>query len=101
MKFNLGSHIIGSQQYLEYLSLKLKKNTWPDYIKNHDANDVLLPYKYTFENVSPSEISAFMIFYKIYLDKSEIEYSDLDFDSISRDPILLVTFIMAAQYYFL
>lgn len=101
MKVNLSSHIIGSQQYIEYLALKLKKNSWPEYVKHHDINDILLPYKYTFDQLSPTEISAFMIFYKIYLDKSEIEYEELDFDTISKDPVLLVTFIMAAQYYFL
>lgn len=101
MKLNLSSHIIGSQQYIEYLTLKLKRNTWPEYSKLRDSSDVLLPYKYTFDQVTPQEICSFMIFYKNYLDKSEIEYDQLDFDSISRDPILLVTFIMAAQYYFL
>lgn len=101
MKLNLSSHIIGSQQYIEYLALKLKKNTWPDYVKEHDSNDILLPYKYTFEQLSQSEISAFMIFYRVYLDKSEIDYDQLDFDSISKDPVLLITFIMAVQYYFL
>lgn len=101
MKLNVSSHIIGSRQYLEYLALKLKKNTWPEYVKNHNSNDILLPYKYTFEQLSHTEIAAFMIFYKVYLDKSEIEYDKLDFDSIAKDPILLVTFIMAAQYYFL
>ena len=101
MKLNLSSHIIGSQQYIEYLALKLKRNTWPEYSKLRDPSDVLLPYKYTFDQVTPQEISSFMIFYKNYLDKSEIEYEHLDFESISKDPILLVTFIMAAQYYFL
>lgn len=101
MKLNLSSHIIGSQQYLEYLALKLRRNDWSEYLKQNDPSDILLPYKYTFDQVTPREISSFMIFYKIYLDKSEIEYGNLDFDSIEKDPVLLVTFIMAAQYYFL
>ncbi len=101
MRFNLNNYILNSKTYLDYFHLK-NFDEYSDFISEYD--DKLHPYVYTFSKSKLKDKLNFLIFYKNYLDKSDIQYDfDLDniFDVISNDNVLLITFIIAAQYYFL
>ena len=101
MRLNLNNYILNSKTYLDYFHLK-NTNEYNDFVSDYD--DKIVPYVYTFSKSKLRDKSHFLIFYKNYLDKSDIQCDfDLDniFDVISKDNVLLITFIIAAQYYFL
>lgn len=106
--FNINNHVLTSKSYLYFLSEKIGEplSMYDKFCMDHDLNHYLKPYIYTFSLMDPSEIEYFWIFYNNYLIKSGI--NDLENVSIndyiakiSNDDALLVTFIIAAQYYFL
>ena len=104
MKPNLNSIILGSNQYLSYIIDKYNtsKEDYEIFKQNNESiNHHVLPYLYTFSLVNEKEVSNFWIFYQNYLDKSEITEEAKDIEVISNDTTLLVTYIIAAQYYFL
>lgn len=101
MRLNLNNYILSSKTYLDYFHLK-NPNEYNSFTSEYDIK--MLPYVYTFNKSKLEDKMHFMIFYKNYLDKSDIEYDfNLEniFDVISKDNVLLITFIIAAQYYFL
>jgi hypothetical protein len=114
MKTNFNSYILNHKQYLQYILLKYKEST-SDYeafctsleFENELANKYninLNPYLYTIEKIYESEYEGFLMFYKIYLKKSEIDDDpniDNIVDYISDNLVHLVAFIIAMQYYFL
>lgn len=64
----------------------------------------IVPYLFTLSKSSRSEAEGFKVFYRKYLDKAGID-APADWDtlvaSIDADPVMMVTFVAAAQYYFL
>jgi hypothetical protein len=101
MRLNLNNYILNSKTYLDYFHLK-HDDSYNTFISDYDVK--LHPYIYTFNKSKLEDKMHFMIFYKNYLDRSNIEYNfELDniFDVISKDIVLTITFIIAIQYYFL
>lgn len=108
MKLNLNTYIMSSPQYLSHVFDMYNgcADEYNYFIKNyHIKYKYLLPYIYTFSKLTNIEIDRFKNFYVNYLEKSNIEIdisnkTDI-FETISQDYVLIVTFIIAMQYYFL
>jgi hypothetical protein len=114
MKTLLNQHILNHEQYTKYILLKYKAPQ-EDYtifcksleFENELANKYKInldPYLYTLEKIYDHEYEGFLMFYKIYLKKAEIDDNpiiDNIVDYISYDILNLLTFIIAMQYYFL
>jgi hypothetical protein len=97
---------MNNNQYLKYM---LEKNDIPNEnyfcFEQACAQDKrIVPYLYTLSKCSKKELEGFKVFYLKYLQKAEIEVPtdwDVLISSLESDPVLMVTFIAAAQYYFL
>lgn len=114
MKINLNSHIMDNRHVLRY-ALSRFKETEDDYnifcenieyssnlAKTHKIN--ILPYLYILEKIDQHQYESFLMFYKIYLKKSNIDNDpNLEniLDYIDEDVVNMITFIVAMQYYFL
>ena len=105
MKYNLNNYVIGSTQFIELLSerLKFKAIDVNTYEKQYsDYNTYLLPYHYMKEQMSIKDWESFKVFYNQLLNKSGIIYEEnIDNIFITTDIAMIYTFIVAAQYYFL
>ena len=102
----LFNNLMNNSQYIKYM---LEKNDIPyeNYFCFEQAcarDKRIVPYLYTLSKCSKREIDGFKVFYHKYLDKAEIDVP-VDWDdfisSLESDPVHMVTFIAAAQYYFL
>ena len=109
MKYNLNSYIMNSRPYLNYIFEKYGGSD-EEYIKFYEKHNspeyiYLIPYMYTFSKVKIQAIVCFKIFFFNYLEKSGIgDYSKSElefFELVSKDIVLVITLIIAAQYYFL
>jgi hypothetical protein len=111
---NIHQYILNHKQYTQYILLKYKE-TQEDYnifcdgieFENELASKYkinLMPYLYTLEKIYQHEYEGFIMFYKIYLKKAEIDEEpiiDNIVDYISDNIVNLITFIIAMQFYFL
>lgn len=114
MKCNLNNYLICNHDYLNYF-IKKHNFTETEYTKfvtnqNHDHNldHILLPYLFTLSKLTTQECEYFKMFYFNYLEKSNLHidfpYDNLEtslIEYIQKDIVLTITFIIAAQYYFL
>jgi hypothetical protein len=114
MKYNLNNYLICNHDYLNYF-IKKHNFTEAEYTyfvsKNHNQNHnlaILLPYLFSLSKITEQECEYFKMFYFNYLEKSNL-HIDFPYDSnkqsiieyIQKDITLTITFIIAAQYYFL
>ena len=93
--------ILSKKQFLEYAQLKYKFSI-SDYNGFKCKLEHLKPYYYILNLASRRDIENFQLFYKIYLNKSEIDarYENI-YEFLDRDVLNLLTFIVAVQYFFL
>lgn len=105
---NLNAHILCNANYIGHM-LDRWNITFDtlDKFKETCNSPYLYPYIFTIMKSSEKERQGFKIFYNNYLQKSGIDplppcanEHDL-YVTIANDPVLLVTFVIAAQYYFL
>ncbi len=114
MKLNLNAHIMGSAQATR-TALNRFKETEDDYIafchnlcyssSTAEENNIQIsPYLYILEKIDQHQYESFLMFYKVYLRKSDID-NDPCFDNIleyiDANIVNMITFIVAMQYYFL
>ena len=114
MKNNYNGLILNNKQALHSILLRLKE-TKEDYdifcesiassCEPYLPKEInIMPYLYLLEKIDEYQYSRFLVFYKIYLKKSNIdddpELEDI-FTYIRKSIVNLVTFIIAMQYYFL
>jgi len=113
MKFNLNNYLICNNDYLNYFIKKynFKEEEYTYFtstnLKSTNLNNILLPYLFSLSKITESEYEYFKMFYFNYLEKSDL-HIDFPYDDsnslieyIQKDIILTITFIIAAQYYFL
>lgn len=99
-------NLMSNRQYLDYL-LERPEISCESYFCFEQAcarDKRIVPYLFTLSRCSPRELDGFRVFYKKYLDKSGIDAPadwDLLVASLESDPVLMVTFVAATQYYFL
>ena len=113
MKINLNNYLICNKEYLTNINIKYNykdeqynHEQYNNYITQHkDVNLIVLPYLYTLSRLNNCEYDYFKTFYFNYLEKSGINidypYDDNFIDYIQKNIVLTITFIIAAQYYFL
>lgn len=110
---NLNHSILNHRQYTNFILMKYKdtEENYVNFTKNIDINSKLAlshqinlhPYMYTLSKINQLEYEGFVMFYKIYLKKTEIYDEEIDdlMEYISEDIVRMVTFIIAMQFYFL
>jgi hypothetical protein len=112
MKINLNNYLICNHDYLNYFIKKHKftEEEYTHFVSNHnlDHDHILLPYLFTLSKLTPQECEYFKMFYFNYLEKSnlhiDLPYANFETSLIEysqKDIVLTITFIIAAQYYFL
>lgn len=102
----LANSLMNNTQYLRYI---LEKNdiSYENYFCFEQAcarDKRIIPYLYTLSKCTKREIDSFKIFYFKYLEKAGIDVpSDWDtfLSNVDSNPVMMVTFIAASQYYFL
>lgn len=112
MKCNLNNYLICNNDYLNYF-IKKHNFTEVEYTQfvskqqQHPTN-ILLPYLFSLSKLTEQECEYFKMFYFNYLEKSNLHidfpYADCEtslIEYIQKDIVLTITFIIAAQYYFL
>ena len=100
MKLNLNNILINSSQYVDFLTDKYSISI--DHYNDYESSNMIIkPYLYTLSIASLREQECFWTFYINYLDKSEILIGNDHIQCILNDNVLMLTFIIAAQYYFL